>query len=100
LTLPTTILLMRGLWTWIADVIDVLSRSRASRVVEVPDLVGLLAPDAMIEAVRAGVDIRVERAEPNPAPTAGLVVRQSPPPGERVLRGTRVVLVLLPPPKA
>jgi beta-lactam-binding protein with PASTA domain len=90
---------MRGLWTWVADVIDVWTSPRPSRVVVVPDLVGMLAPDAMIEAIRAGVDVSVERAEPNPAPTAGLVVRQSPAAGLRVLRGTRVVLVLLHPPK-
>jgi beta-lactam-binding protein with PASTA domain len=78
---------------------DLWDAPRLSRTVEVPDLVGLLPTDARLAALRAGVVLRIERAEPDPAPTAGIVVRQSPDAGTRVPRGSSVVVVLLHPPR-
>ncbi len=76
-------------WSWIDDLVesvgmrlvgvfDLWGAPRPSRDVEVPDLLGLLPDDARLSALHAGVRLQMERLEPDPAPSAGIVVRQSP----------------------
>src|SRR4051794_4157257 len=63
-----------------------------SRHVTVPDFVGRLATERSEIALAAGVRTEVHRLVDPPEPVPGVIVSQSPAPGERVRRDTVVTL--------
>jgi hypothetical protein len=71
--------------------------SPPSRVV-VPDVRGLFYQVGMDVAGRAGLRVVPVRLTPRPMPVEGLVVGQTPPPGERVHRDSTLTLQLWHPP--
>lgn len=60
----------------------------------VPDLTGRALEDARAVASVSGVELIVDGAEPTPDQPRGTVIRQSPPPGREVRRGTTIRLTL------
>jgi curved DNA-binding protein CbpA len=69
-----------------------------SRHVVVPDLRGLFFGPAQHAAGKAGLRIRTVRLTEQPLPVEGLVVSQSPPPGERVDRSSTLTIDVWHPP--
>ncbi|MEO6121900.1 MAG: PASTA domain-containing protein [Acidimicrobiales bacterium] len=81
----------------LSDAAETIGASRPLRRVKAPDFVGELTSACFLIAVRAGVEIDIVRLTENPAPAEGIVVRQHPPPGTRVRRGSTVTLEVLHP---
>ncbi|WP_219461889.1 PASTA domain-containing protein, partial [Nonomuraea rhizosphaerae] len=65
-----------------------------ARVTTVPDLTDMPINQARIRALRAQVRLDLQRMDPDPPPTEGVVVQQQPAPGARVLRNTTVTVWL------
>ena len=88
------------------DALDVLLHSSApvarspqrSGHVVIPDVRGLFSGPAHDVAGKAGLRIHTVRLTDHPMPVEGLVVAQSPPPGERVDRSSRLTIAVWHPP--
>jgi beta-lactam-binding protein with PASTA domain len=77
----------------LTDLETALKPGPRGRVV-VPELVDLMVQDASLLACRLGLTVHTVVLTPDPAPVDGWVVRQDPPPGKKVRRGSKVTLYL------
>jgi len=91
---PRRWLLFGGLGALVAAGLAALLLLKGPTPVEVPNLVGQSLDGAVQQLRSAGLEAGETTGTPTPNVPAGQIVRQSPPPGTRVDRGTRVQLTV------